>query len=99
MPWFAIIFVAAACSVALVGAVAAPKAPAQARQPGSAAPRAGETFRDCPDCPEMVVVPAGSFMMGSPENEDEHSPDEGPQRKVTIARPFAVRPLQAAIAH
>ena len=27
---------------------------------------AGTVFRDCPDCPEMVVVPAGSFMMGSP---------------------------------
>ena len=27
----------------------------------------GETFKDCPECPEMVVVPAGSFMMGSPE--------------------------------
>jgi len=25
----------------------------------------GATFRDCPDCPEMVVVPSGSFMMGS----------------------------------
>ena len=98
MPWFAIILVAAACSVALVGAVAAAKAAAQARQPGSAAPRAGETFRDCPDCPEMVVVPAGSFMMGSPENEDEHSPDEGPQRKVTIARPFAVGKFEVTFA-
>ena len=32
-------------------------------------PRVGEAFRDCTDCPEMVVVPAGSFMMGSPESE------------------------------
>ena len=34
-------------------------------------PGAGRTksFRDCPDCPEMVVVPAGSFMMGSPASE------------------------------
>ena len=24
----------------------------------------GSTFRDCPTCPEMVVVPAGHFMMG-----------------------------------
>ena len=28
--------------------------------------RPGQTFRDCPECPEMVVIPAGSFMMGSP---------------------------------
>ena len=27
-------------------------------------------FRDCPECPEMVVVPAGSFDMGSPSRED-----------------------------
>src|SRR5262249_47827529 len=42
------------------------------------------TFRDCPDCPEMVVVPAGEFMMGS-----EQSNDEEPVHKVTIAKPFA----------
>ena len=28
-------------------------------------PKSRETFRDCPDCPEMVVVPAGEFWMGS----------------------------------
>src|SRR5208337_2332625 len=27
-------------------------------------PGSGQSFRDCPDCPEMVVVPAGSFTMG-----------------------------------
>lgn len=26
-------------------------------------------FRDCPDCPEMVVIPAGTFMMGLPDSE------------------------------
>ena len=29
----------------------------------------GETFRDCATCPEMVVLPAGEFIMGSPEEE------------------------------
>jgi formylglycine-generating enzyme required for sulfatase activity len=38
----------------------------------------------------MVVVPAGSFTMGSPESEPERSPAENPQLKVTIAHPFAV---------
>ena len=50
----------------------------------------GETFRDCPDCPEMVVIPAGSFTMGSPAGEAHRGADEGPQRQVTIARAFAV---------
>jgi formylglycine-generating enzyme required for sulfatase activity len=50
----------------------------------------GRVFRDCAECPEMVVVPAGSFSMGSPENEVGRYGDEGPQHLVTIARPFAV---------
>jgi formylglycine-generating enzyme required for sulfatase activity len=29
-----------------------------------------DTFRDCVDCPEMVMVPAGSFIMGSPASEE-----------------------------
>ena len=53
---------------------------------------AGATFQDCPGCPEMVVVPPGSFMMGSPESEEGRWDDgrEGPVHRVTIARPFAV---------
>ena len=38
----------------------------------------------------MVVVPAGSFMMGSPSHEEERSESEGPQRQVTLSQPFAV---------
>jgi formylglycine-generating enzyme required for sulfatase activity len=49
-----------------------------------------EWFRDCPECPDMVVVPAGSFTMGSPENELEREASESPQHKVTILQPFAV---------
>jgi formylglycine-generating enzyme required for sulfatase activity len=40
--------------------------------------------------PEMVVVPAGSFIMGSPKNEKGRLYDEGPQREVTIPKPFEV---------
>jgi formylglycine-generating enzyme required for sulfatase activity len=46
----------------------------------------GRVFRDCPDCPEKVVVPAGSFVMGS----NDGGTDEKPVHKVTIAKPFAV---------
>jgi formylglycine-generating enzyme required for sulfatase activity len=48
-----------------------------------------ESFRDCPDCPEMVVAPDGKFTMGSPDNEKDRSSDEGPPHKVTIPKPFA----------
>ena len=49
-----------------------------------------DTFKECANCPEMVVVRAGSFRMGSPASEPGHSVDEGPQHRVTIARRFAV---------
>ena len=51
---------------------------------------AGDRFRDCPECPEMVVVPAGSYEMGSPSSEAGRDDDEGPVHQVTIAKPFAV---------
>lgn len=50
----------------------------------------GQKFRDCLECPEMVIVPAGKFTMGSPANEGYRTSDEGPQREVTISKPFAV---------
>jgi formylglycine-generating enzyme required for sulfatase activity len=55
-----------------------------------AGPKPGETFRDCDDCPEMVVIPAGSFRMGSPEGERGRASDEGPVHTVTFDRPFAI---------
>ena len=65
----------------------------EARQQAEAVqkrPQPGEVFRDCPTCPEMVVVPAGSFRMGSPSYEEYRDEDEGPMHRVTIAEPFAV---------
>ncbi len=53
-------------------------------------PSPGAVFRDCADCPDMVVLPAGSFTMGSPGNESGRYDNEGPQRVVTITRQFAV---------
>ena len=53
------------------------------RQPGA-------RWRDCQTCPELVVVPAGSFMMGSPDSEWGRFINEGPQRQVTITQMFAV---------
>lgn len=52
---------------------------------------AGRVFRDCAFvCPEMVVLPPGTFMMGSPEAEEGRSPLEGPRHQVTIGYTFAV---------
>jgi formylglycine-generating enzyme required for sulfatase activity/uncharacterized caspase-like protein len=49
-----------------------------------------DVFRECDNCPEMVVVPAGSFTMGSPSTEKGRYDNEGPQHTVTIAHAFAV---------
>ena len=51
---------------------------------------AGRVFRDCEGCPEMVVVPAGEYMMGSPGNEEGRRDREGPRHGVRIPRAFAV---------
>jgi formylglycine-generating enzyme required for sulfatase activity len=56
-----------------------------------AALKLGASFQECDkDCPKMVVVPAGNFLMGSPESEPGRTAHEGPQHTVTIARRFAV---------
>ena len=47
-------------------------------------PRPGEMFRDCPDCPDMVVIPAGTFTMGAPKDEPGFYDEDGPQRTVKI---------------
>jgi formylglycine-generating enzyme required for sulfatase activity len=52
--------------------------------------KAADSFTECDACPEMVVVPAGAFTMGSPAKEERRNPNEGPQHRVTFARPFAV---------
>jgi formylglycine-generating enzyme required for sulfatase activity len=49
-------------------------------------PGAFMQFKDCADCPPMVVIPAGEFTMGSPPSD--HGAES--QHRVTIATPFAV---------
>ena len=52
--------------------------------------RPGKTFRDCADCPDMVVIPAGSFWQGSEASAPLALKKETPRRRVTFAEPFAV---------
>jgi len=49
--------------------------------------QAGSSFKDCEDCPEMVEIPAGTFLMGSkadPVAASQPSADEQPQHSVSI---------------
>jgi formylglycine-generating enzyme required for sulfatase activity len=52
--------------------------------------RPHDTFMECPTCPDMVVLPVGTFTMGSPDAEEGRSRAEGPQRQIKVTRAFAV---------
>lgn len=60
----------------------------------AATPQSGKVFKDCKDCPGMVVLPAGTFTMGTPDDEVGREPDEGPMHAVTFAKPFAMSRFQ-----
>ncbi|UZE10134.1 formylglycine-generating enzyme family protein [Pseudomonas sp. B21-053] len=66
---------------------------AQAAEPA----QPGKVFKDCKDCPEMVVLPTGTFTMGTPENEVGREPDEGPLHPVTFAKPLAISRFQVLV--
>ncbi|WP_149086254.1 formylglycine-generating enzyme family protein [Pseudomonas prosekii] len=57
----------------------------------------GKVFKDCKDCPEMVVLPTGTFTMGTPDNEVGREPDEGPLHPVTFAKPLAISRFQVLV--
>jgi formylglycine-generating enzyme required for sulfatase activity len=60
-----------------------------------------DSFKECAEdahCPEMIVVPSGSFTMGSPATEKDRGHHEGPQHIVTIAKPFAVSKFELTFA-
>lgn len=68
---------------------AKPVAPETSVPPDTALPM-GTVFKDCADCPELVVLPAGSFRMGSPDSEKDRSGHEGPVHEVQIGYVLAV---------
>ena len=58
-----------------------------------------QAFRECAkDCPEMIVVPAGDFLMGSLPSEKGRHNNEEPRHAVNIARPFAVSKFEVTFA-
>ena len=55
--------------------------------------RPGLVFPDCPTCPEMVVVPAGTYQMESDPRDEDSAIDERPQHPVTVDT-FALGPYE-----
>jgi len=60
----------------------------QLKEPGARDLRYEGEFRDCPQCPRMVVVPAGTYEMGSPSGEG--ADDEEHRHRVTLPAPIAI---------
>ena len=56
---------------------------------GGDAPTKRADHWDCAECPEMMIIPAGSYTMGSPANEQGRTSFEGPQHQVNIGYSFA----------
>jgi formylglycine-generating enzyme required for sulfatase activity/DNA-binding winged helix-turn-helix (wHTH) protein len=58
-----------------------------------------EAFTECAaNCPQMVVMPAGRFMMGSPKDEPGHNAAEEPRHSVMIAKRFAIGKFELTFA-
>lgn len=60
--------------------------------------RPGTVFQECEACPEMVVVPPGSFMMGSPRTPRGMYTDERPRHRATIGYLLAVGVFEVTFA-
>lgn len=81
---------------------ARPARPAASPAPPAAAasPAANGAIRDCPACPVMVVVPAGTFLLGTNADARERDPDSGesPPLPVTMSRAFAIGKYEVTLA-
>lgn len=50
----------------------------------------GKRFRDCDDCPEMMVIEPGRFSQGAKDDTPMARSNEKPQHEVRLPRPFAM---------
>lgn len=72
--------------------------PAVARTGASAGRAPGARFSDaCAGCPDLVVVPAGGFEMGSEPGDDGHQASEAPKHRVTVPRAFAMSATEITV--
>ena len=81
-----------AASAAAAAIQCAPAWPAEAASAPS-----GAGSGDCHACPELVSIPGGEFMMGSPAGDSERGDNEGPQRRVRV-KPFALGKTEVTVA-
>lgn len=78
--------------LALLAVLTAVACTSPAPAPDLSGQGASAGFRDCPDCPEMLSIPPGKFLMGSPADEVDkwEGGREDPRHPVTIGQAFAM---------
>jgi formylglycine-generating enzyme required for sulfatase activity len=74
--------------------VTAALAPPAESRPATRTQGNGTSFQDCPECPVLVRIPAGSFVMGRSDGDRS----ERPPHRVTIAKPFALGRYEVTVA-
>jgi formylglycine-generating enzyme required for sulfatase activity/DNA-binding winged helix-turn-helix (wHTH) protein len=97
---FVLLLCAAAASMYLLA-----RSPAPVASPASGGLVAGTpqsapahpAFKDCDLCPDMIALPAGEFMMGSPEDQQARVQVEGLPRRVAIAKPIAIGRFEVTV--
>jgi formylglycine-generating enzyme required for sulfatase activity len=52
-----------------------------------------KAFKDCNECPEMISLPPGSFVMG----DDQGDKSERPAHRVSISQPFAIGKYEVTV--
>ena len=62
------------------------------------ASRLGRTIKDCAECPELIIIPEGTFDMGSNISESGPTISEGPIHQVTMTRKFALAKYETTVA-
>ena len=83
-------------SAAAASGTSAPAAPAPATTPAAPVAKAlpsgvkpGDAIKDCPNCPDLVALPAGAFLMGAADDEVGAADAEYPQTQISVP-PFAL---------
>ena len=79
----------ASAPVAPVAAAVTPAPPAPPAATAATPISRGQIDKPCADCPELVIIAPGNFVMGSPASEKGYA-DEQPQRTINIRYSFAV---------
>jgi len=82
-------------AAAVAAAMAAAVAGGAIAQTG---PQPGDIIKDCPVCPEMVVIPPGTFFMGAAKTDPERRKEEGPRHQARIPNSFAIGRFEVTFA-